>query len=70
MLRIPKLRCDEDIFTLEASNLAAKSLLESLRDLLLVTVDLGEINVTVAALQSLKDGGFNLTRLSLPSAKP
>lgn len=69
VLRVPELGCDEDILALEARHLAAKSLLESLCDFLLVAVDLGKIQVTVASLEGLEDGGTDLAGLSLPCAK-
>ena len=68
-MRVPQLRCDEDVFALEARDLATKCLLESLRDFLLVSVDLGEIDVTVTTLESPEDGGFNLARLGLPGTE-
>lgn len=69
MLRVPELRCDEDILALEARDLATKSLLEGLCNLLLVAIDLGEIQMTVANLEGLKNGSANLTGLSLPRTK-
>jgi len=69
MLRVPELGCDEDVFTLEAWNSSAESLLESLCDLFLVAVDLGKIEVTVASLESFQDGDLDLTRLCLPGAE-
>jgi len=67
VLRVPELGCDEDILALNA---LAEGLLESLGNLLLVPVDLGKINVLVASLESLVDGGLNLTGLSLPCSEP
>jgi len=67
VLRVPELRCDEDVLTLNA---LGESLLECLGNLLLVAVDLGQINVLVASLEGLVDGGLNLTRLGLPCSKP
>ena len=69
MLGVPELGCDEDVLTLEVGDLAAEGLLESLSDLLLVAIDLGEIQVTVTSLESLKDSGADLTRLGLPCAE-
>jgi hypothetical protein len=69
MLRVPKLRCDEDVLALEAGNFAAKCLLERLRNLLLVAVDLGEIQVTITGFERLENGSLDLTRLGLPSAE-
>lgn len=69
MLGVPQLRCDEDVLTFEVGDLAAEGLLEGLCDLLLVAVDLGEIEVTVASLERLKDSSANLTGLSLPCAE-
>ena len=66
VLRVPELGCDEEVLTLDA---LAESLLEGLSNLLLVAVDLGKINVLVASLESLVDGGLNLTGLSLPCSK-
>jgi hypothetical protein len=66
VLRIPKLGCDEDILALQVGHLAAEGLLERAGDLLLVAVDLGEIQVTVASLERLEDGSLNLTWLGLP----
>jgi hypothetical protein len=43
VLGVPELGCDEDVLTLEVRDLAAEGLLESLSDLLLVAIDLGEI---------------------------
>lgn len=69
MLGIPELGCDENVLALETGNLAAESLLQRSCNLLLVAVDLGEIQVAVASLEGLKNGGTNLARLSLPSTK-
>ena len=69
MLRVPELGCDEDVLALEAGYFAAKSLLERLRNLLLVAVDLGEIKVAVTSFERLEDGSADLTRLSLPCTK-
>jgi hypothetical protein len=69
MLRIPELGCDEDVLALKARDLAAEGLLESLRNLLLVAVDLCEVQVAVAGLECFEDGGLDLTRLGLPGAK-
>lgn len=66
VLRVPELRCDEEILTLDA---LAESLLEGLSDLLLVAVNLSKVNVLVTSLESLVDGGFNLARLSLPCSE-
>ena len=66
VLGVPELGCDEEILTLDA---LSESLLESLSDLLLVAVDLSKINVLVAGLEGLVDGGLNLTGLGLPCSK-
>lgn len=66
VLRVPELGCDEEVLTLDA---LAEGPLESLRNLLLVAVDLGKIDVLVASLESLVDGSFNLTGLGLPCSK-
>lgn len=69
MLRVPELGCDEDVLALEVGHVAAKRPLERTGNLLLVAIHLGEIEVTVSSLESLKDSGLNLTWLRLPSAK-
>jgi hypothetical protein len=69
VLGIPELGCDENVLTLEVGDLAAESLLQGLSNLLLVAVDLCEIKVTVASLESLEDGSADLTWLSLPCAE-
>lgn len=69
VLRVPELGCDEDVLTLEARDLTTKGLLEGFRNLLLVAIDLGEIQMTVANLEGLKNGSANLARLSLPGTK-
>lgn len=69
VLRVPQLGCNEDILTLEAGYLATKGLLERSRNLLLVSVDLGKIQVAVSSLEGLKDSGADLSRLSLPRTK-
>ena len=63
VLRVPELGGDEDVLTLDA---LAESSLEGVGNLLLVAVDLGEIDVLVAGLEGLVDGGLDLARLSLP----
>jgi hypothetical protein len=66
VLRVPELGCDEEVLTLDT---LAECPLESLSDLLLVAIDLGKINVLVASLESLVDGGLDLTGLGLPCSK-
>jgi hypothetical protein len=66
VLRVPELGCDEEVLTLDT---LAESLLEGLSNLLLVAINLGKVNVLVAGLESLVDGGLNLARLSLPCSK-
>lgn len=66
VLRVPELRGDEDVLTLDA---LAESSLEGVGDLLLVAVDLGEINVLVASLEGLVDGGLDLAGLCLPGTE-
>jgi hypothetical protein len=66
VLGVPQLGCDEDVLALQTT---VESLLERLCDLLLVAVDLGEVEMAVAGLESLLDGGTDLTRLSLPCAE-
>lgn len=66
VLRVPELGCDEEVLALDA---LAEGPLESLSDLLLVAIDLGKINVLVAGLESLVNGGLDLTGLSLPCSE-
>jgi hypothetical protein len=63
VLRVPELGRDEDVLTLDT---LAESSLEGVGNLLLVAVDLGKIDVLVAGLEGLVDGGLDLTGLSLP----
>ena len=66
MLRVPELRCDEEVLALDT---LAECPLESLSNLLLVAIDLGKINVLVAGFESLVNGGLDLTGLSLPCSE-
>jgi hypothetical protein len=66
VLRVPQLGCDEDVLALKT---AVESLLERLCDFLLVAVDLSEVEMAVAGLEGLLDGGTDLARLSLPRAE-
>jgi hypothetical protein len=66
VLRVPELGCDEEVLTLDT---LAECPLEGLSDLLLVAIDLGKINVLVASLESLVNGGLDLTGLGLPCSK-
>lgn len=63
VLRVPELGGDEEVLTLDA---LAEGSLEGVGNLLLVAVDLGKIDVLVAGLEGLVNGGLNLTGLSLP----
>lgn len=63
---VPQLGGDEKVLSLETKVLQA--LVETLSDLLLVLVDLGQIKVTVSGLQGLVDADGNLTGLGLPGA--
>ncbi|KAI6776858.1 hypothetical protein HG530_000803 [Fusarium avenaceum] len=67
VLVVPELSSDEDVLTLEAIDLA-DSLLDTLTNLTLVLVDLGEIEVAVAGLEGLVDTVANLAGGSLPGA--
>ena len=69
MLGVPELGCDEDVLALETRDAAVKGLLESSCNLLLVAVDLCEIEMAVAGLESFEDSSLDLARLSLPCAK-
>ena len=64
---VPELGGDEDVLALEAWDLG-EGLLDSLGDLLLVLVDLGEIEVLVASLEGLVDTSADLTGGGLPGA--
>lgn len=67
MLVVPELGGDEDVFTLEAGNIG-QATLDTLTDLLLVAINLGQIKVAVAGLESLVDAVADLARCSLPGA--
>ena len=69
VLRVPELGCDKDVFALETGDLATEGLLQSFRDLLLVTIDLRKVEVAVTGLEGFEDGSANLARLSLPGTK-
>lgn len=58
---------DEDVLALEAGDLL-ESLLDTLADLNLVAVHLGEIEMAVAGLESLVDALADLARGGLPGA--
>lgn len=62
---VPQLGGDEDVLTAETGDLL-EGLLDTLGDLLLVLVDLGQVEVTVAGLEGLVDTGTDLTRGGLP----
>lgn len=64
---VPQLGGDEDVLALQAGHLG-QSLLDTLADLLLVGVDLGQIQVAVANLERLVDAGADLARAGLPGA--
>jgi hypothetical protein len=66
VLRVPELGCDKEVLALDT---LAEGPLESLGDLLLVAIDLGKINVLVAGLESLVNGGLDLTGLGLPCSE-
>ena len=66
VLRVPELRCDEEVLALDT---LAECPLESLSNLLLVAIDLSKINVLVAGFESLVNGGLDLTGLSLPCSE-
>lgn len=66
VLRVPELGGDEEVLALDA---LAESLLEGVGDLLLVAVHLGQVNVLVAGLERLVDGGLDLAGLGLPCAE-
>ena len=70
MLRVPKLGCNEYVLALQARNTAFEGLLERARNLFLVAVDFGEIEMTVSGLESFKDSSLNLSGLSLPGSEP
>lgn len=67
VLVVPELGGDEDILALQAGNLS-ESLLETLADLALVLVDLGQVEVTVAGLEGLVDAGADLAGGRLPGS--
>ena len=67
MLVVPQLGGNEDVLTLEARDLS-ESLLDALGDLLLVLVDLGQVEMAVAGLESLEHAGTDLAGLGLPGA--
>lgn len=64
---VPQLGGDEDVLALQAGNLLV-SLLDALRNLLLVLVDLGQVEVTIASLECLKNTSTDLARGCLPGA--
>lgn len=63
---VPQLGGDEEVLALETELFDA--LVQTLGDLLLVLVDLGQIEVAVASLESLVDANGDLTGLGLPGA--
>lgn len=64
---VPQLGSDPDVLTLEAGDLG-EGLLDTLGDLGLVLVDLGEIEVTVAGLEGLVDTDGDFAGGGLPGA--
>lgn len=67
VLVIPQLGGNEDVLTLQARNIG-QCALDALSDLFLVAIDLGQIKVAVACLESLIDTIADLARCSLPGA--
>lgn len=67
VLVVPQLGGNEDVFTLEAGNVSVGTL-NALANLLLVAINLGQIKVAVAGLESLINTIANLARSSLPGA--
>lgn len=67
VLRVPELGNEEEVLALDAE--LGESPLQCVRDLLLVAVDLGEVNVLVTSLECLKDSSLDLARLGLPRSK-
>lgn len=63
---VPELAGDEEVLSLDAR---LEQLFESLTDLVLVLVDAGEVEVLVARLDGVDDGGLDLTGLRQPSAE-
>lgn len=59
---------DEDVLALEAGNIV-ESALQALADFTLVLVDDGQVQVTVAGLESLVDGLTDLTGGRLPGTE-
>jgi len=66
MLRVPKLRSDEEILALDT---LAECFPESISDLLLIAIYFGKINVFVAGFEGLINSGLDLPRLGLPCSK-
>lgn len=64
---VPQLRGDPDVLTLEAGDLG-EGLLDTLGNLGLVLVDLGEIEVAVAGLEGLVDTNGDFAGSGLPGA--
>lgn len=69
VLVIPQLGGDEDVLSLQAGNIS-ECALDALADFLLVAVDLGQVKVTVADLESLIDTVADLAGSGLPGAVP
>lgn len=67
VLVVPELGGDENVLALEAGDLG-EGLLETLADLALVLVDLGQVEVAVAGLEGLVDAGADLAGGRLPGA--
>lgn len=66
VLRVPELGGDEEILTLDA---LAESSLEGVGNFLLVTINLGKIDVLVTSLEGFVDGRLDLAGLGLPGTK-
>lgn len=64
---VPELGGDEDVLALEAGDVGDGAA-DALTNLALVAVDLGQIEVAVAGLESLVDAVANLTGGGLPGA--
>lgn len=66
MVGAPELGCDKDIFALDAR---LERLGKTLANLCLVAIDIGAVNVSVAALECVSDGFCYFARRTLPCSE-
>jgi hypothetical protein len=69
VLGVPKLRCDENILSLQVRDLAAECLLERLSDLLLVSVTRFTV-ISLSLKHNIRGIGRNCDPARRPSTKP